>query len=145
MTKPNLPHRSEAEEQAAVVQYCDLKHIPVFHIPNGGSRNKAEAAHLKAQGVKPGVPDLFLPVAKGPYHGLFLEMKAVHGRVSDHQKQWLSRLQQNGYGTAVCYGFDQAKAVIDHYIQLKPKGDKQNGLSNTSQTTIPAKRSHKAE
>ena len=43
---------SEALEQKAVIEYCDLKRIPVFHIPNGGYRNKAEAAHLKAQGVR---------------------------------------------------------------------------------------------
>ena len=66
---------SEASEQRAVVEYCDFKKIPVFHIPNGGYRNKAEAAHLKAQGVRPGVPDLCVPVARHGYHGLYIEMK----------------------------------------------------------------------
>jgi hypothetical protein len=46
---------TEAQEQQAVVEYCDWKHIPVFHIPSGGSRHPAEAAHLKAQGVRAGV------------------------------------------------------------------------------------------
>ena len=44
---------SEAQEQEAVIQYCDLKHIPVYHVPNGGYRNAREGARLK-QGVKPG-------------------------------------------------------------------------------------------
>lgn len=123
MTNPKKPRQSEAEEQAAVIQYCELRRIPIFHIPNGGSRNKAEAAHLKAQGVKPGVPDLFLPVAKQPYHGLFIEMKAEHGRISDHQKEWLTLLSHQGYAIAVCYGFDQAKSVIDSYLHL-PSWDK---------------------
>ena len=68
--------RSEAAEQEAVIAWCGWmeKQHPelklLFHIPNGGSRNKAEAANLKAQGVKPGVPDLCLPVARCGYHGL---------------------------------------------------------------------------
>ena len=56
---------SEADEQRVVVEWCDWMRIPVFHIPNGGSRHKAEAARLKAQGVKAGVPDLCIPVARG--------------------------------------------------------------------------------
>ena len=49
----------------------------MFHIPNGGSRNKLEASNLKKQGVKAGVPDLFLPVGRGSYHGLFIELKSA--------------------------------------------------------------------
>lgn len=59
--------RTEADEQKAVIQWCilmegrwpELEYI--YHVPNGGSRNAREAANLKAQGVKPGVPDLELP------------------------------------------------------------------------------------
>lgn len=74
---------SEADEQAAVVAYCDLKRVPCFHIPNGGSRNKAEAANLKRQGVKAGAPDLCVPVPSGSKHGLFIEMKAGEGKPTD--------------------------------------------------------------
>lgn len=55
---------SEADEQQAVVEWCDLKGVPIFHIPNGGFRHPAEAKHLKAQGVKAGVPDLCVNKAK---------------------------------------------------------------------------------
>lgn len=48
----------------------------LFHVPNGGSRDRREAARLKAQGVRAGVPDLCLPVPSGAYHGLFIELKA---------------------------------------------------------------------
>lgn len=118
-TDPGRSWRPEAEEQAAVIQYCDLRHIPVFHIPNGGSRNKAEAARLKGQGVRPGVPDLFVPVPKGGYAGLFIEMKTVNGRVSEAQKRWLRLLKQNGYCTRVCWRFEEAKNTIDRYIRLR--------------------------
>ncbi len=107
---------SEAEHQKAVVGYCDLKGIPCFHIPNGGYRNKREAAHLKSQGVKPGVPDLCIPVAKGGYHGLWVEMKDVKGRPTKSQLGWIKRLRGNGYAAYVCRGSANAIALIDLYM-----------------------------
>ncbi len=53
---------SEADEQRAVVEWCAWKRIPVFHIPNGGSRHKAEAARRKAKkraAKRPVLPALF--------------------------------------------------------------------------------------
>ena len=108
---------SEALEQRAVVEYCELKKIPVFHIPNGGYRNKVEAAHLKAQGVRPGVPDLCVPVARYGYHGLFIEMKAKkNGRVSAYQQRWLALLRENGCCAYVCNGADAAIKLLDQYM-----------------------------
>lgn len=39
-------------------------------------RDKATAVALKRQGVKAGVPDICLPVARNGYHGLHIELKA---------------------------------------------------------------------
>lgn len=86
-------------------------------IPNGGSRNKIEAANLKKQGVKAGVSDLFLPVAKGVYHGLYIELKIKGGRTSDLQMEWIKRVQMQNYMALVAYGFDEAKAVIEWYLK----------------------------
>lgn len=108
---------TEAQEQQAVVEYCDWKHIPVFHIPNGGSRHPAEAAHLKAQGVRAGVPDLCIPVARGGYHALYIEMKAPKGRVSEKQREWLALLREQGSCALVCYGADNAIKAIEAYME----------------------------
>ena len=48
----------------------------MYHVPNGGKRDKATAAVLKRQGVKAGVPDIMLPAARAGYHGLYIELKA---------------------------------------------------------------------
>ena len=53
------------------------------------SRHPAEAVHLKRMGVKPGVPDLFLPFPVPPFHGLWIEMKSETGRASAVQKEWI--------------------------------------------------------
>lgn len=115
--------RSEATEQERLISWASWQQnrFPelklLFHIPNGGSRNTLEAANLKRQGVKAGVPDLFLPVAKGTYHGLFIEMKWGKNTVTDKQDEWLHDLTVQGYKAAVCYGADEAIEIIDNYLQ----------------------------
>lgn len=106
----------EAAEQTKVIQYCMYRNILVFHIPNGGSRNRIEAANLKRQGVKAGVPDLFFPVARKGKHGMFIEMKAGKNKTTPLQREWLDVLAINGYVAKVCNGFDEAVKVIDWYF-----------------------------
>ena len=73
----------------------------LYAIPNGGARNAVTGALLKAEGVKPGVPDLCLPVARGQYHGLYIEMKSSKGKPTEDQLKWLAALKAQGYATAV--------------------------------------------
>ena len=109
----------ESLEQCHVVTYCDWRKIPVYHVPNGGKRNRLEAANLKRQGVKPGVPDLCIPEARGGYHGLYIEMKVDKNKTTQNQDEWLELLSKNGYKTAVCYGSAEAIAVIDKYFNFE--------------------------
>ena len=90
----------------------------MFHIPNGGSRHPIEAANLKRQGVKAGVPDIFLPVPRKIYHGLFIEMKAGKNKTTTAQDGWIDALLAQGYAVAVCRGFDNAIAIIIEYLNL---------------------------
>lgn len=90
----------------------------MFHIPNGGSRNVVEAVHFKQQGVKPGVPDIFLPIPTKKYHGLFIELKKDKGgRVSPEQHEWIDYLTKQGYKAQVCKGFDEAQKTIERYLK----------------------------
>ena len=114
---------SEAAEQRALFQWANVVvgQIPeinlLFHIPNGGKRDKVTAALLKAEGVKSGVPDLFLPVHRGGYHGLFIELKVGSNKPSALQEIWLKQLTLQGYCTAVCYGWHEAAEVITNYLK----------------------------
>lgn len=91
----------------------------LHHIPNGGRRDKIEAANLKRQGVKPGVPDLHLPVARGGYHSLFVEMKDEDGMPTIEQKWWGVELALEGNYCEVCHGWESAVRVIEWYLNLK--------------------------
>ena len=90
----------------------------MYHIPNGGSRSKSEAGRFRAEGVKAGVPDICLPVARGGYHGLYIELKRVKGgRVSTAQQGWIAALRDQGYCACVCKGWDDAAHVIKAYLE----------------------------
>lgn len=114
---------TESEEQCSLFewakvfedQYPELRLL--FHVPNGGLRNKATAVRLVAEGVRSGVPDLFLPVARKGFHGLFIEMKKKRGgALTDKQKEWIAALNDQGYKAVVCYGWDDARKVIEEYL-----------------------------
>ena len=116
----------EADEQCKLMKWADTAatlgihpELKLLHAtPNGGRRDKIEAAHLKRQGVKPGVPDLFLPVARGEYHGMFIEMKIGKNKLTDNQKKWRVELVKENYFVAVCYSALEAKKMIESYLKL---------------------------
>ena len=114
---------TEAQEQTALFQWAAMAsgkwhELGTLHaIPNGGSRNPIEARHLKEQGVKAGIPDLFLPCARGGFHGLYIEMKRRKGgRVSIEQKKTIIALREQGYRVEVCEGWERAREVIKEYL-----------------------------
>lgn len=115
---------TEAEEQKALIQWAKFqeKKYPelklLYHCPNGGTRNKLEAANLKRQGVKAGVPDLFLPVSRNNKHGLFLEMKVGRNKCTDNQKKWIRALMEQNYEVKVCYSCEEAINVIKRYLGI---------------------------
>lgn len=96
-------------------QYPELTRL--HHIPNGGHRSKSQGAMLKLAGVKSGVPDLMLPVARHTKHGLYIELKRIKGgTVSKEQKDWLAYLNEAGYVAVVCKGFEEARDTILEYL-----------------------------
>ena len=110
---------SERDEQIALFDWAqyrtDLRLL--HHIPNEGRRSIQYAMSLKRQGMKPGVPDICLPVARGGYHGLYIELKTKTGRQSPEQKQWQRDLLEEGYCAVVCKGFEAARETIDWYMK----------------------------
>ena len=117
--------RSEDTEQINVVswanwnanRYPELRWL--FHVPNGGSRNRAEAVKFKQMGVKAGVSDFCLPYPKGVYCGLFIEMKYGNNRQQDTQKEFLAAMAAAGHFVATCYSAEEAIKVIEEYLKLE--------------------------
>ena len=121
------PVPTEHEEQVALFQWTEANEgaVPelalLFAVPNGGYRPMATAAMLREEGVKAGVPDVFLPCRRQRYGGLAIELKR-----SDHsnhatpaQQEWIERLRAHGYKAVVCYGAQEAIDTIKAYLGIE--------------------------
>ena len=124
---------SEHNEQVALFKWAKLqeKKYPclrlMFAIPNGGHRHKLTAMKLKAEGVKAGVLDVFLPVPMqkktygfntGWIPGLWIEMKYGKNKLTEEQKQWKADFEAQGFQTALCYSWVEAKDTIINYLSI---------------------------
>ena len=116
--------KTESQEQITFIQWCKRNAIEypeldeIFAIPNGGKRHIVTASILKLEGVKPGIPDLFLPVQKRGYAGLFIEMKNLDGTLSIAQEKRIPKLRAQGYAVVICKGADRAKELIKSYLNI---------------------------
>lgn len=90
-----------------------------FAIPNGGKRDPVTAARLKREGVKAGVPDVFLPVPSGEYAGLWIEFKFGRNKPEPEQLAWMGQLERQGYETAICYSWQDAFDKVMAYLSLR--------------------------
>ena len=118
---------TEHAEQVRVVSWFDGRYREhkgrLFSVPNGanlagGQRQRfAQVSRLKAEGLRVGVPDLILPVARGEYHAMAIEMKRVKGgTLSEKQKAWIRYLLEGGWHAVVCSGADEAIEKITAYM-----------------------------
>jgi len=130
----------EHQEQKVLFQWAKAlerryPELELLHaIPNGGGRPSkqrfdvstgrmvrysVEAAKQKAEGVKRGVPDVMLPVARQGFHGLYIELKAEGGRPSKEQRQWIDRLRAEGYRAEVAVGWVAAAEILAEYLGIR--------------------------
>lgn len=116
----------ESKEQEHLIKWCNIAkckypHLDrIYSIPNGAwVNNKWEALKLKKEGLKAGVPDLFLPVPRHGYHGLYIELKHGKNKAQPNQKEWISFLNSMGYKAVVAWEFEGAKEVIENYYNGK--------------------------
>ncbi len=119
---------TEHEEQAALVSWAaaEADYLGehslrlLFAIPNGGFRSMKTAKALRAEGVRAGVPDLFLPCARGGWNGCFIEMKRTKGgSVSIAQANFHAELELQGFRVLVCRGAEEAKQKVLAYLRGK--------------------------
>ena len=113
----------EHDHQVALFQWAEYDKRPelklLFAVPNGTNTGKRQGAYSKAEGLKAGVPDIVLPVARGGFHALFIELKVGKNKATLKQAEWIERLGEAGNMAIVCHGWDSAKKVIEGYLGLK--------------------------
>lgn len=116
----------ESQEQQALIKWCAAAKCKypnldrIYAIPNGAwVKNKWEGSKLKREGMRAGVPDLFLPVPKHGYHGLYIELKHGKNTAQPNQKEWIEFLNSMGYKAVVAWEFKGAKEAIENYYSCK--------------------------
>ena len=115
---------SESSQQKALFTWAALNfnkypQLRWMHaIPNGGLRDVRTATNLKAEGVKAGVLDIFLPYPNDKWSGLYLEMKVGKNRLTEEQKEFIAFVQRY-YDYSVCYSWLEAKDKIVDYLEGK--------------------------
>lgn len=129
--KPTSTLGLESAHGIALIRWADtharLGHPELrflHHIPNGGARSKATAGRMKAEGVRSGVWDYFLPVHGGvlAYNGLYIELKhprersAKNGGLSDKQVEFGAMVYLEGFATVVAYDWTEAQQAILAYL-----------------------------
>lgn len=110
---------TEETEQIELCEWCEAKGIPMIHIPNERKCSAAVAHSLARQGLRKGFPDNFIAVANKTRHGLFIELKRAKknlSKKSPEQREWIERLNEQGYKAVFCYGAEEAKRVILEYL-----------------------------
>jgi len=135
ITRPRAPVPTEHVEQAMLFQWSQLatgkypELADLFAIPNAGGytggfrANVARVVAMKREGVRSGIPDICLPVARGRYHALYIELKRTNAKPSDtkpEQAEWHERLAAAGNCVVVCPGWEAARYAIEAYLTLIP-------------------------
>ncbi len=109
----------EHDLQVACLKWLRLAYPKVlcYAIPNGGQRTARAGKRLKEEGLTAGIPDLHIPIPRGGYASLYIEMKdANKGRLSDHQKELIPRLQAYGNKVVVCRTIDDFRRDVSAYL-----------------------------
>lgn len=95
-------------------------------IENDAPKSKTRAAIDKARGLTKGVPDLFLSIPSGKWHGLYLEMKTDSGRLSKEQISFMDTAEQLGYMARVIRSEKRFHEIVGEYLKDSPWVESQN-------------------
>ena len=122
---PRRRSQPEHREQVKLIAWARAAaevhpELELLHaIPNGGARDRITGARLKAEGVLAGMPDLCLPVPRGPWAGLYIELKRPDGRgqLTKAQERIIHKLRAVGHRVEVCKGWLAARDVILNYLE----------------------------
>jgi hypothetical protein len=99
----------------------------IYAVPNGGARSPTEAIRLRAEGVRPGIPDVNIDIPSPTYHGMRIEFKKVGGVTSTAQKRKHKLLRQAGYHVVTCYTADEAIKELEKYCGCREDAENKEG------------------
>lgn len=130
LTPDQLVAKSKTEHSIQVAFFCWLNTVKiqgtewVHAIPNGGARSAASAGRLKAEGVKTGVMDVHIPLARKGFHGMYLEFKRPehkkhkNGGMTDEQVDFGTFMHHEGFKLKLVYTWREAAQALCDYLDV---------------------------
>lgn len=108
----------ESKIQQECVRWFRLQYpnLLIYAIPNGGKRGIITASIMKAEGVIAGAADVHIPIARGKYHSLYIEMKSQTGKQQPSQVEFQKKVESFGNAYMVCRSFDEFQATVTGYL-----------------------------
>lgn len=105
-----------------------LKWLHAIH--NQGHGDAIRGSRAKAEGVRKGIPDIFLPYPRVSLqykliYGLYIELKkpsskpikeTSKGGLSEEQLEFAKYAKESGYAWHVAYGWEEAAKIIQDYL-----------------------------
>lgn len=116
-----MPKISEYHIQAAFIRYLDLMHPDLLYTisPAGFIMSAGQAMKMVRMGYRKGTPDVLIFEPRASRHGFFIEFKALGGKVSESQIEFLGLARDRGYHTAICYSDTEAIKALEEYLMAR--------------------------
>jgi hypothetical protein len=123
-TTKSVPVLSESALQQKCVMWFKNTFRPIRKLlymnHNSGRKSMMSATTDVGLGLTKGIPDLFLAIPNDLWHGLYIEMKAIGGKVSPDQTEVMELLSNQGYKCAVIDSFQSFQELILNYLKHTP-------------------------
>jgi len=113
---------SESTEQATFFHWVrvqgltDERFKTIFAVPNGTNSSPKAAFRAKREGLRPGVSDVFVPIASRGYHGLFIEFKIKPNKLSEKQEEFFKRVHGQGFACRIAWSADEGIKILKDYL-----------------------------
>ena len=118
-----MRNNQEHYEQVALFGWIDLHKKRyrgldlVFAVPNAARRSPRQGKWMKDEGMRAGVPDVVVPIARDGCNSLWIELKVGKNKPTKIQADFHERLREEGHRVEVCYGWEEARDILVDYLE----------------------------
>ena len=108
--------------QCAIVKGCDYhpEARKILHVPNEGKMSEIAGAILNKEGRRKGVFDLHLPLARGGFHAMWMEVKIPGDDLTAEQRIFMEQVKRDGCHAIVVWTSQEGIDAVLNYL----KGEK---------------------
>jgi hypothetical protein len=90
----------------------------VFTCAPAVAKSARQGRENRLMGYQKGWPDLFFPIPRKGYYGLFIEFKTMKGVIEKEQRHILDYLNGIGFKSVVCRSTCEAIQILTDYLKV---------------------------